>query len=60
MSDEPIDPVPGQRAALDQLAMEAPMVAVATRTLFLAYTGEGFTDEQALMLTIATFKGAGS
>jgi len=57
MTDEPFDPVPGQKAALEQLAMEMPQYAAALWTAYDAFVQQGFTAEQAMMLTVALFTG---
>lgn len=53
MSEEPFDPVPAQKAAVEQLAMEIPQIAKATWTVYSAYVEVGFTPDQALTLTAA-------
>ena len=53
MNDDPQDPMPALIAAIDQACATAPAIAQYARALFVAFTDEGFTEAQALQLTIA-------
>lgn len=45
--EEPIDPIPAQNAAIDQMQAEMPQQAKAARVIYEAYLGEGFTADEA-------------
>jgi hypothetical protein len=53
VSDEPHDPLPAMLADLDQALSMVPMLSSLHRGLYDGFRKEGFTDEQALRLTIA-------
>ena len=55
MSNDPFDPVPGQRAAIEQLRMEAPNVAEALWAFYEAFREAGFNETQAMMLVAPIF-----
>lgn len=48
--NDPIDPLPGMIAALDQALEMAGEMARISRSYYLAYKEEGFSEEQALYL----------
>lgn len=57
---DPIDPMPGVMAALDQVLALASEMARITRGLFDAYKAEGFSDQQAAYFTVCQIQqGAG-
>ena len=57
MSDySPTDPLPALQAELDQAAATAPMFAQTIRAYVEAFTAAGFTESQALYLTVCQIK----
>lgn len=53
MDPEPVDPLITLRAELDQFIAMAPEMARTVRAAFDSYIAEGFTESQALYLTVA-------
>ena len=53
MADGPHDPLPAMIAGIDQMISTAPQLARGAYGLFTAFVGEGFTEPQALHLTIS-------
>lgn len=49
--DEPVDPMVGLRAQMDQMLMLAPEVGRAARAWFEVFRSEGFGDRESLYLT---------
>lgn len=49
---EPVDPYPGLLAIVDQAIASAPLIAKWAWALFGNFKAEGFTEEQALRLTM--------
>lgn len=56
MPDDPIDPLPGMIAEIDQALEMVPQLARWARAMFEAFQKEGFTDDQALKLTAWNMK----
>ena len=56
---EPDDPLPALMAAVDQGMMVAPTLARWAWALHKAFKAEGFSDEQALRLTMNQIKSTG-
>lgn len=56
--EEPLDdPLPGLRAELDQAAMMIPEIARIARGFYGAFVAEGFSNRQALYMTVCQLLG---
>jgi hypothetical protein len=54
--DKPFDPLPGFLAEMDQMLKIVPQLARYAKGLFDAFVEQGFTEEQALRLTMNQLK----